>query len=77
MVSGDAESRAMNDLGKPGAGESHARFDEGGLETGLRSRDRSACDEVRGQRRTIGLPRQSPTLPALERALKHKGLLTA
>ena len=25
----------MNDLGEPGAGKSHARFDEGGLETGL------------------------------------------
>ncbi len=24
----------MNGLGKPGAGTSHARFDEGGLETG-------------------------------------------
>ena len=34
MVSGSAESRAVNDLGKPGAGESHARFDEGRLETG-------------------------------------------
>jgi hypothetical protein len=42
----------MNDLGKPGAGESHARFDEGRLETEPRSRDRSACKEVRGQRRT-------------------------
>ena len=29
---------------------------------GARSRDRSACDEVRGQRRTSRLPRQSPTL---------------
>ena len=41
----------MNDLGKPGAGESHARFDEGRLETEPWSRDRSACNEVRGQRR--------------------------
>ena len=35
MVHGSADSGAMNDLGEPGAGESHARFDEGELETGL------------------------------------------
>jgi hypothetical protein len=34
MAYGDADSGAMKDLGKPGAGESHARFDEGRLETG-------------------------------------------
>ena len=34
MVHGNAESDAMKDLGKPGAGESHARIDERGLETG-------------------------------------------
>ncbi len=33
MVHGSADSGAMNDLGEPGAGESHARFDEGELET--------------------------------------------
>jgi len=42
----------MNGLGKPGAREPHARFDEGRLETEPWSRDRSACNEVRGQRRT-------------------------
>ena len=35
VVHGSADSGAMNDLGEPCAGESHARFDEGGLETGL------------------------------------------
>ena len=33
MVHGSADSDAMKDLGKPGAGELHARFDERGLET--------------------------------------------
>ena len=33
MVHGSAESGAVKDLGKPGARESHARFDERGLET--------------------------------------------
>ena len=63
VAHGNADSGAMNDLGKPGAGEPHARFDEGRLETEPRSRDRSACNEVRGQRRTNRPPRQSPTLP--------------
>ena len=49
---GNADSDPVNGLGKPGAGEPHARFDEGRLETEPRSRDRSACNEVRGQRRT-------------------------
>ena len=70
MVSGSAESRAVNDLGKPGAGESHARFDEGRLETGqpvsgpqrLRCSAWTAPDHERP-------PRQPPTLPSLERAL--------
>ena len=30
---GTVESEPVKDPGKPGAGESHARFDEGGLET--------------------------------------------
>jgi hypothetical protein len=34
VVHGNADSGAMNGPGEPGAGESHARFDEGGLETG-------------------------------------------
>ena len=34
MAEGSADSSTMNGLGKPGAGEPHARFDEGGLETG-------------------------------------------
>ncbi len=34
MVQGGADSGEMNDLGKPGAGERHARIDERGLETG-------------------------------------------
>ena len=33
-VHGNADSDAMKDLGKPGAGDLHARFDERGLETG-------------------------------------------
>jgi hypothetical protein len=52
MAHGSADSDPMNDLGKLGAGESHAQFDEGGLETESRSRDRSACSYMRGQRRT-------------------------
>jgi hypothetical protein len=34
MVPGNADSGAVKGLGKPGAGEPHARFDEGRLETG-------------------------------------------
>src|SRR5258708_30178855 len=34
VVQGGADSGEMNDLGKPGAGERHARIDERGLETG-------------------------------------------
>lgn len=49
----------MNDLGKPGAREPHARFDEGRLETEPRSRDRSAYDAVCGQRRTTNGNRAS------------------
>ncbi|MBM2811012.1 MAG: hypothetical protein HW416_1771 [Chloroflexi bacterium] len=62
MVHGNADSGAMNDLGEPCAGESHARFDEGGLETEPESWDRSACNEVRGQRQTLKCHRASPLL---------------
>src|SRR5438067_8676415 len=34
MAPGNADSGAVKGLGKPGAGEPHARFDEGRLETG-------------------------------------------
>ena len=30
---GSVESGSVKDVGKPGAGKPHARFDEGGLET--------------------------------------------
>jgi RNA-directed DNA polymerase len=43
------------------AGKPHAPFDEAGAGTRARSRDRSACNEVRGQRRTY-----SATAPALD-----------
>src|SRR3954471_17894950 len=33
LGTGNADSGAVNDLGKPCAGEPHARFDEGRLET--------------------------------------------
>jgi hypothetical protein len=56
----------MNDLGKPCAGEPHARFDEGGLETEPWSRDRSACSRLRGQRRTF-----SATAPVPYSTLTH------
>ena len=62
MVQGNADSGAVKDLGKPGAGESHARFDEGRLETGsgLGSAEPTMqCVDSAGPPR---LPRQSPTL---------------
>ncbi len=45
MVHGSAESGAVKDLGKPGAGEPHARFDERGLETepGRGTAEPAAC----------------------------------
>ena len=58
---GSADSGAMNDLGEPGAGESHARFDEGGLETGpvlVSWRLSALC----GWCPTYRLPRQPSTL---------------
>jgi hypothetical protein len=53
----------MNDLGKPGAGKLHARFDEGRLETEPGLGPAEPAKRVRGQRRTIRPPRQPPTLP--------------
>jgi hypothetical protein len=43
----------MKDFGKPGAGESHARFDEGRLETGSGLGQPSLRSGMPGQRRTI------------------------
>jgi len=63
MVSGNAESGAVKGLGKPSAGEPHARFDEGGLETEPGLGPAEPAKRVRGQRRTIRPPRQPPTLP--------------
>ena len=40
---GSVESGSVKDVGKPGAGKPHARFDEGGLETERPSWDRRAC----------------------------------
>src|SRR6266567_7267220 len=72
---GNGDSDPMNGLGKPGAREPHARFDEGRLETEPWSRDRSACNEVRGQRRTTKRPpRQSPTLPPCRRSTHAAGM---
>ena len=62
MGQGSADSDAMKDLGKPCAREPHARIDERGLETEPWSRDRSACNEVRGQRRIMNGHRASPRL---------------
>ena len=63
MVSGNADSGAVKGLGKPSAGEPHARFDEGGLETEPGLGPAEPAKRVRGQRRTIRPPRQPPTLP--------------
>jgi len=52
VVSGSADSGAVKDLGKPGAGESHARFDEGRLETGSGLGQPSLRSGMPGQRRT-------------------------
>ena len=63
MWSRNADSGAVKGLGKPSAGEPHARFDEGGLETEPGLGPAEPAKRVRGQRRTIRPPRQSPTLP--------------
>jgi hypothetical protein len=54
VVRGNADSDAMKDLGKPGAGERHARIDERGLETGVRP------DEATFIQRVKFPPRQGP-----------------
>ena len=63
MGDGNAESGAMKDLGKPCAGEPHARFDERGLETEYGLGTAAPATRTRGQRRTYRPPRQPPTLP--------------
>jgi hypothetical protein len=66
VAHGNAESSAMKDLGMPGAGESHARFDERGLETG----------HGLGQRACRLMPRHarpSATAPALDSTAKTAG----
>jgi hypothetical protein len=50
-------------LGKPGAGEPHARFDEGRLETEPGLGTAEPAPILRGQRRATRPPRQPPTLP--------------
>jgi hypothetical protein len=52
MAQGSVDSGAMKDLGKPGAGESHARFDEGRLETGSGLGSAAPVQVWPGQRRT-------------------------
>jgi len=59
VVQGDADSGAMKDLGKPGAGESQPGLMRGG--TGSVPGSAEPTDAVCGQRRPR-LPRQSPTL---------------
>ena len=61
MAQGSADSGAVKDLGKPDAGESHVRIDEGRLETGPVSGPQR-LQLLHGQRRTQEPPRQSPTL---------------
>jgi len=60
VVHGNADSDAVKDLGKPGAGESHARFDERGLETehGLGTAAPATCAWT--------APDLSATAPALD-----------
>jgi len=62
VAQGSADSGAVKDLGKPDAGESHVRIDEGRLETGPVSGPQR-LQLLHGQRRTQEPPRQSPTLP--------------
>ena len=60
MAHGSADSGAMKDLGKPGAGELHARIDERGLETehGLGTAAPATCAWT--------APDLSATAPALD-----------
>ena len=50
---GSVESGSVKDVGKPGAGKPHARFDEGGLETERPSWAAEPAERRRGQRQTI------------------------
>ena len=52
MGDGNADRGAMKGLGKPCAGEPHARFDERGLETEHGLGTAAPATRKRGQRRT-------------------------
>jgi hypothetical protein len=66
-----AECRTMKTLGEPDAGNPQVRFDEGALETDLRSglNGHEAGNGGYSQDLAYGIPRQRPTPPA--------GVLTA
>ena len=72
MGDGNADSGAVKDLGKPCAGEPHARFDERGLETGHGHGTAAPAKIMRGQRRTYRPPRQPPTLPRRQSLLRSQ-----
>ncbi len=68
MAHGSADSGAMKDLGKPGAGELHARIDERGLETehGLGTAAPATCAWT--------APDLSATAPALDSTVLGKSV---
>ncbi len=70
-----AECRTTKTLGEPDAGNPQVRFDEGALETGLRSglNGHEAGNGGYSQDLAYGIPRQRPT-PPLSANLDH-GLL--
>ena len=74
---------AVNGVGKPCAGEPHARFDGRELETEQRSTRATAMKDIRGNLavtsgsetyRRCSLPRQLSTLPGLAAADDGTGL---
>src|SRR3984893_15636759 len=73
---GSADSGAVKGLGKPCAGEPHARFDERGLETEHGLGTAAPAKIMRGQRRTYRPPRQPPTLPPWGQSLLRSCLAT-